>query len=163
MKIFLFLILFITLTFAHKLNIFLSQENNEVYVSAYFASGAVCKNCEVEVKDEKNKVLIKSKTDEKGEFIIKNLSSKVFVKVEALGGHGASASIDIAKVIKDKKLEETNLDVKFKILKDENQKLKTKIKLLEEKINQNELLKIFFALLVIVGIFFVLKRVKKNA
>lgn len=158
MKILLVSLFFLTSLFSHKLNLFISQEDNSVYASAYFASGGACQNCELKVLDEKGNILEEAKTDLKGEYIITKLSSKIFVEVEASEGHGAKDSLVIKNIVK-KETSSTELEE----LKKQNQKLKTKVKMLEEKIEQNELLKMFFALLVIAGIFFFLKRVKKDA
>ena len=158
MKIVFISLFLISSLFAHKLNLFISQEDNSVYASAYFASGGACQNCNLKVLDEKGNILEEAKTDSKGEYIITKLSSKIFVEVEAAEGHGAKDSLEIKNIEKkessSKRLEE---------LKKENQKLKTKIKMLEEKLEQNELMKMIFALFVIAGIFFFLKRVKKDA
>ena len=52
MRYFIFLILIMGSLFAHKLNLFYVDENNKIYFSTYFASGAPCKNCEVDIYDE---------------------------------------------------------------------------------------------------------------
>lgn len=102
MKIVFFLTLLISSLFAHKLNIFLYEENNKIVLNSYFASGSACKNCKVEIFDDKNKLLQSSKTDEKGDYTFDKLSSKLIVKVEAIGGHAATSSIEVKNINKKK-------------------------------------------------------------
>jgi len=122
-------------SFAHKLNIFLSQENEKVQVSSYFASGSFCKNCKIEVITLDNKLLIESKTDEKGEFIFDKPENSVFVRVEAIGGHAVKTKYEID--IKDSK------------------------KTIDKKSITDSLIESLIAILLIVGIFILLKRLKK--
>jgi len=65
-------------------------------------------------------------------------------------------SIEILKVKK-----EESASKELSVLKEENKRLKREIELLKEKNSFSDIFKMVFALLVIVGIFFVLKRVKK--
>lgn len=159
MKIILTILLFANFLFAHKLNLFLNQEDNKVYVSSYFASGSFCKNCDISVKDEKGNLLQDGKTDLNGEFVISNLSNEIFVEVKTAEGHGATSSLKIEKVEED--LKKSVNSKELEVLKEENGRLKSEIKALKAKESQNELIKMIFALLVIVGIFFILKRIKK--
>ena len=161
MRIVFLMMMFISTLFAHKLNLFLLQENNKVFVSSYFASGAFCKNCKIEVLDVNQKLLQKGKTDEKGEFIITKLSSTLTVKVDASSGHIIKKNIKIENIKMEEIKEEENSNKEYTQLKEENIRLKSKIKLLEEKNSYGQILKMLFALLVIAGIFFALKRVKK--
>lgn len=102
MKIVFFLTLLISSLFAHKLNIFLYEEENKIVLNSYFASGSPCKNCKVEIFDDKNKLLQSSKTDEKGDYTFDKLASKLTVKVEAIGGHAAISSIEVKNINKKK-------------------------------------------------------------
>ena len=156
MRIIFIITLFFGFAYAHKLNIFLQQENEKVYVSSYYASGSFCQNCKIEVLN-KNKSLIQTgNTDEKGEFVVTKLDSIVYVSVEAQGGHKVQNSLTL-KIIKNEEISNNQLDV----LKEENQRLKREIALLKDKNSSNDIFKMIFALLVIAGIFFALKRVKK--
>lgn len=92
--------LIINSLFAHKLNIFVSEENNKLFISSYFASGSSCKNCELMIYNSENKLLKKSKTDENGEYIIDKPRETVLIKVEAIGGHAAETKYEINKEIK---------------------------------------------------------------
>lgn len=157
MKIVLLFVVLLTCSYSHKLNIFLSQEGNKVYASAYFAGGNFCKNCELIVKNEKDEIIQNGKTDKKGEFIITNLAPKISVEVKTLEGHGAKNQLIIEKV---EQKEEKSLN-EINELKNEIKRLKSENELLKEKVEQNEVIKMIFALLVIAGVFFILKRIKK--
>jgi nickel transport protein len=142
--------------FAHKLNLFLVEEDNKVYVNAYFASGAFCKNCKIEIFDENKNLLEESVTDISGEFVISKTKPFLYVKVEASGGHARLKSIKLKKQTID-----TTSDLKTDALIKENKKLKREIEVLNKKLEENELVKMIFALFVIAGIFFILKRIKR--
>lgn len=158
MKLFLLVILFFEFSFAHKLNLFLTQEKEKVFASAYFASGSFCKNCDIKVEDEKGVILQKGKTDKKGELIITNLAPKIIVSVESLGGHGAKDSLIINTIKKENKINDKTISK----LEEEILRLKSENKMLKEEIEQNEILKMIFALFVIAGIFFFLKKIKRD-
>lgn len=143
-------------SFAHKLNLFLVEEDNKVYVNAYFASGAFCKNCKIEIFDENKNLLEESVTDISGEFIISKTKPFLYVKVEASGGHAKLKSIKLKnKIVNNKN------DLKTDALIKENKRLKREIEVLNKKLEENELIKMIFALFVIAGIFFILKRIKR--
>lgn len=156
MKHIIIICIFISSLFAHKLNLFLDQEQNSVYVSAYFASGSPCQNCLLTVFAN-NKKILEDKTTVKGEFIFDiGDFSKVKVSVDAGGGHIVSDELSMKKM---KQTHEYNVEYK-KLLKENNQ-LKAKVKLLEQKVNENEILKIILALGILFFIFYGLKRIKK--
>ncbi len=103
MRKFLLFFIFSTFLFAHKLNMFLYEENNKIVVNSYFSSGSPCKNCKVEIFDTNKKLLQTSKTDIKGNYIFDKLASKLFVKVEAIGGHATSLNIELKNLPNTKK------------------------------------------------------------
>ena len=142
--------------FAHKLNVFMSQEDEKVYVSAYFASGSFCKECKIEVSNKHKELIQEGITNEKGEFTIDKLDSLIYVEIEALGGHKVQNDFEI-KVMNKEKISNNET----KILIEENKKLKREIELLKEKNNFGDMFKMLVALLVMAGIFFALKKVKK--
>lgn len=121
--------------FAHKLNLFLDIENNNLYIYSYFATGSPCKNCKIELFDLNNKLIQKLQTDEKGEYYLKDFSKVKYVKVEALGGHGAKKELNFHN--KEKKEQ-----------KPENSYLQS-------------LLQSLISFILIIGIFLFLKRIKK--
>lgn len=133
MRIALVFILFTSFLFAHKLNIFLYEENNKIVADTYFASGSPCKNCKIEIFDENDKLIKMAKTNDYGKYIFNKLSSKLTVKVEALGGHGATSFIQVEKL--------------------ESQK--------QEVSQINSYLESFIAVILIALIFLGLKRIKK--
>lgn len=153
--VFLLLFLFVS-SYGHKLNLFLTQENETVFVSAYFASGAFCKECKIKVFNDANKLLQEGKTTKKGEFLITQLDTNIHVKVDAGSGHFVENSLKVEKVVSTAIVKD-----EVSLLQKENQALKREVKRLNEKLNQNELFKIILALLVMIGIFFILKKVKK--
>lgn len=157
MRLIFLLSIVISFSFSHKLNLFLNQEGDKVYASSYFATGSFCKKCDVTVRNGQGKLIQTGKTDEKGEFIITSLAPRIFVDVKTKEGHAAKYILNIEEI--SLKREEKRKEIKD--LEEENQRLKSEIKLLKEKVEQNELFKMIFALIVIFGIFFILKKVKK--
>lgn len=104
MRVFIVL-LFCTLSlFAHKLNLFIEEKEKFIYLYSYYASGAPCKNCKIWFLDKNEKMIKSVKTDEKGEYILKDKINIKFVKVEALGGHAVLKELENFKEI-DKKEE----------------------------------------------------------
>ena len=157
MRVVFLIFICVSFAFSHKLNLFLNQEGDKVFASSYFATGSFCKNCEITVRNGKGKLIQTGKTDDKGEFIITKLAPRIFVDVKTIEGHAAKYILNIEEISskREEKIKEIN------DLKEEISKLKRENKLLKEKVEQNELLKMVFALFVIAGIFFVLKRIKK--
>ncbi len=85
--------------YAHKLNLFLSYENNQVFVSSYFASGSACKKCKIQIYNSSNVLFEETLTNNEGEYVISNLqSSKIIVRVESIGGHAATRNIKIENI-----------------------------------------------------------------
>lgn len=150
--------------FAHKLNVFTTFEDNSLFVSAYFANGNGCQNCKVVIKSLDEKVINEGLTNTKGEYEVKLNNTEFKVGVDAGGGHLAfetvTAEVEESPVLKTEKFIKNNND-EFQKLKDENRKLRSEVKLLESQLQILELFKIIFGLLVIVGIFIFLKRIKK--
>ncbi|RXK11833.1 hypothetical protein CP965_11670 [Halarcobacter mediterraneus] len=133
-----FLILFFSLSlFAHKLNLFLETENNQLYIYSYFASGSPCKSCKIELFDENNNLLQTLKTNKEGEYYLKEYSKVKYIKIEALGGHAVKKELNLKKAIENKE--------KKKSIKDEN---------------LYSYLQSFIALCLIIVIFILLKRIK---
>jgi len=135
MRIVLLFFFLVNILFAHKLNLFLFEDNNEVRISSYFASGTPCKNCKVDIYNEKKELIITTTTDKNGEYIVKEVEPKLYIKVEAIGGHAIEKEFEL-KSIKSKQ--------EIEIIKPEN-----------------SLLQSVLAILLITIIFLVLKRIKK--
>ncbi|MCP4970597.1 MAG: hypothetical protein GY932_08400 [Arcobacter sp.] len=85
--------------YAHKLNLFLSYEKNQVFVSSYYASGSTCKKCKIQIYNGDNKLFEEGLTNNEGEYVITNLkSSKIIVRVETIDGHAATRNIKIENI-----------------------------------------------------------------
>ena len=121
---------------AHKLNIFLIEENENIIVSSYFASGSYCKNCKVEIYNLKNELIKEGITNKNGEYVFSKTDESLNIKVEAIGGHAAFE--------------------KFEISKEHEKKNK------EVKTTKDSLIESFIAILLIAGIFLFLKKIKKS-
>ncbi len=135
MRILLLSIFLVNILFAHKLNLFLFEEEKSIYISSYFASGAPCKNCKVDIYNQEKRLLTSATTDKNGEYIIEKVEAKLFVKVEAIGGHAVEKEFEL-KSIKSKQDVE---DIK----------------------PENSLFQSILAILLIGIIFLLLKRIKK--
>lgn len=135
MRIVLLSIVLMNILFAHKLNLFLYQEKNSIYISSYFASGSPCKNCKVNIYNKEKELITSSETDKNGEFIIKKLEPKLIINVEAIGGHAIEKEFELKSV----KLKQDTEDIK----------------------PENSYLESIIAIFLIILIFLFLKRVKK--
>lgn len=108
MRLLVLLVLLGTFLNAHKLNMFLYEEDDKIKLNSYFASGTPCKSCEVKIYDEKQNLLEKAKTDKEGNYSFEKLSKKLTVKVEALGGHATKSEIEIKSLAKQKEEKQVN-------------------------------------------------------
>ncbi len=99
-KLFIFAALAISsLSFAHKVSIFLDKEGGTVDVYGYFSDGTPAKNSPVEVYDASSgKLLLKGKTDENGlfEFQIPKGVSELKVALYAGLGHKAVQTLKVS-------------------------------------------------------------------
>ncbi|MDR2080614.1 MAG: hypothetical protein LBP54_01850 [Campylobacteraceae bacterium] len=85
-KIFLLLLFGAAVLSAHKLNLFLYDENGTLFIQSYFHKSAPCKNCEVKIEDE-NGVISELVTDEEGRAQAKVAQSVFSVSVDGGMGH----------------------------------------------------------------------------
>jgi len=106
LAIFLFLVYFKSISYAHKVNIFYYAEDNKMYLETYFSDGTKCRNSEILVYDNNaNKLLLKGKTDKEGRFnfkipdIPKNHTLKVVLNAEM--GHRAEVLIKPSEWMED--------------------------------------------------------------
>ena len=132
MKILVVFFLLLSSIYAHKLNIFLIEEENTLIVSSYFASGSYCKNCKVEIYNLNDELIKEARTDKNGEYLIENPKESLNIKVEAIGGHAAFAKFEISNDVNQKS---------------KNQKEEIKIKSTKESLFQS-----FIAILLIIGV-----------
>lgn len=155
-RVYLFLFLAFSSLFAHKLSLFTNMENNQLYVSTYFASGKPCKTCGVKIISMDNKIVNEYKVNKKGEINTKIELERFLLRVDAGSGH-----VETKLIVNKNKKKQKEENQKLEELKKENLLLKSQIKSLEEKLNYFEIFKIVFGLLIIFVIFYVLKKVKK--
>ncbi len=136
MKYILLLVLFVSCSFAHKLNLFVTNENDSLEIYSYFASGAPCKNCKLIIKSDE-KTILEDVLNDEGKYNYKPTIKNFEVVVDATSGHIASEKVEVENVkaqdIQEHKKEEKKV----------------------ENIN------ILIALVLIFLIFFLLKRFKK--
>ena len=137
MKCFFLLALFISFSFAHKINLFVTNEENGVNIYSYFASGDPCINCKLIIKNGEN-VVLEDKLDANGKYLYSSKYKDIQVTIDASGGHIAKQDIVVENI--------------------KNESLQTHLK--EEK--ENEYIKILISLVLIGLIFYVLKIVKRK-
>lgn len=156
--IFLFLPIFL---FAHKINLFADFEDENLFISSYFANSKPCTNCKFEIRDIKNNLLLSDSLDSNGEYNFKTNQDELIVLVDAGAGHIVSKNVSRTNVVKneinDNKSSESE---ELKKLKEKNRDLENKIKVLEEQLDYFEIFKVLFGLIIIALIFMFLKRVK---
>ena len=134
--VFLFLLITSSL-FAHKINLFVTNEENGVNIYSYFASGNPCINCKLIIKNGEN-VVLEDKLDVNGKYLYSSKYKDIQVTIDASGGHIAKQDIVVENI--------------------KNESLQTHLK--EEK--ENEHIKILISLVLIGLIFYVLKMVKRK-
>ena len=137
MRYFILLALFISFSFAHKINLFVTNEENGVNIYSYFASGNPCINCKLIIKNGEN-VVLEDKLDVNGKYLYSSKYKDIQVTIDASGGHIAKQDIVVENI--------------------KNESLQTHLK--EEK--ENEYIKILISLVLIGAIFYVLKIVKRK-
>jgi nickel transport protein len=135
-KVFLFLLIATSL-FAHKINLFVTNEENGVNIYSYFASGNPCINCKLIIKNDEN-IILEDKLDANGKYLYSSKYKDIQVTIDALGGHIAKQDIVVENI--------------------KNESLQTHLK--EEK--ENEHIKILISLVLIGLVFYVLKIVKRK-
>ena len=135
-KVFLFLLIVSSL-FAHKINLFVTNEENGVNIYSYFASGAPCINCKLIIKNGEN-IVLEDKLDANGKYLYSSKYKDIQVTIDASGGHIAKQDIVVENI--------------------KNESLQTHLK--EEK--ENEHIKILISLVLIGAIFYVLKIIKRK-
>lgn len=137
MRYFLLLALFISFSFAHKINLFVTNEENGVNIYSYFANGNPCINCKLLIKNGEN-VVLEDKLDVNGKYLYSSKYKDIQVTIDASGGHIAKQDIVVENI--------------------KNELLQTHLK--EEK--ESEHIKILISLVLIGLIFYVLKIIKRK-
>ncbi len=135
-KIFLFLFITTSL-FAHKINLFVTNEENGVNIYSYFANGNPCINCKLLIKNGEN-IVLEDKLDINGKYIYISKHKDIQVTIDASSGHIAKQDIVLENI--------------------KNESLQTYLK--EEK--DDEYIKILISLILIGLIFYGLKILKRE-
>ncbi len=136
MKYLLLFLLFLDFSYAHKINLFITNENDKLEIYSYFASGNACKNCKLIIKNDE-KIVLEDVLNSEGKYSYTPTFKNLEILVDASGGHIISEKIEVLNIKKE--------DLKERLNKEENQKY----------------LNIFIGLFLIFVIFFLLKRFKK--
>ena len=136
MKYLFVLILFTNFANAHKVNLFIKNEQNIIDIYSYFANGSACKKCTIIIKN-RDKIIIHDELNNLGEYQYKSKFKSLEVIVDASGGHKVSENIRIDS------LESENLQTHLKN---------------ETFINN---IKIMLGIILIFGIFYILKKFKQ--
>lgn len=136
MKYLLIFLVFLNISFAHKINLFITEENGTLDIYSYFASGAPCQNCTLLIKDGEN-IILKDTLNKEGKYQYKPTLKNIEVIVDASGGHIAKEKVTVENV--------------------KHEDIKTH----KEKEQNKEYLNILLGLILIFIGFFVLKKIKK--
>ena len=97
MRYFFLLALFISFSFAHKINLFVTNEENGVNIYSYFASGNPCINCKLIIKNGEN-VVLEDKLDANGKYLYSSKYKDIQVTIDASGGHIAKQDIVVENI-----------------------------------------------------------------
>lgn len=135
-KIFLFLLIVSSL-FAHKINLFVTNEENGVNIYSYFASGDPCKNCKLIIKNGEN-IILENTLDEKGKYLFPSKYKEIEITIDANGGHIVKQDIVVENI--------------------KNESLQNHLK----KEEDDQHIKILISLFLIAGIFYALKKLKRK-
>lgn len=121
---------------AHKVNLFITEQNSTLDIYSYFANGKPCKGCKLTIKDQE-KVLLSDKLNHEGKYLYKPSVKNIQVTVDASGGHIVTKDVEVYNVSKE--------SLKEHMKKEESSKVTN----------------IFIGLFSILFIFLILKRIKK--
>jgi len=124
-----------SVAFAHKISAFVDVNGNSVSLISYFSDGTPAKNAEVVVYDSKGNVVLRGKTDKKGEFDFKiGKSGNYKVVVNAELGHRAVATFQIGKEEKGQESGTvSNVSEIRKAIREELQPIRRELLKLEEE------------------------------
>ncbi len=136
MKYLLLLALIVSFSFAHKINLFVTNENDNLEIYSYFASGSACKNCKLIIKNDE-KIVLEDVLNSDGKYSYKPTFKNLEIVVDATGGHIASEKIEVSNIKKEDLTEH------------------------KKEENRGENINILIALVLIFLIFFLLKKFKK--
>ena len=114
MRVLLLIILAAAALEAHKLSLFVTDENGTLYIRSYFTRSAPCRECAVTIAGANGAAIAELATDENGATSIAVSSSKVVVCVD--GGSGHFATHEYALTGRGTEAEEPNEHRLVKIL-----------------------------------------------
>ena len=137
MRFFLLFFFFINIAFAHKINLFITNEQNKINIYSYYASGKPCVKCKLIIKN-KDKILLQSILDNQGKYIYESKNNHLEISIDASSGHLVKKEVYL------KKIDNTSINEQVK----------------EE--NSMENIKIVLSLILIFLIFYILKRFKRK-
>lgn len=133
--LFLFLI-FLNISYAHKVNLFITEENGTLDIYSYFANGAPCKNCGLLIKDG-DQIILNDYLNKEGKYQYNPTTKNIEVIIDASSGHIAQEKVTVENI--------------------KHEDIKTH----KEKEQNKEYLNILLGLILIFAGFFVLKKIKK--
>jgi hypothetical protein len=81
--------------FAHRLNLFVTDENGAIYIQSYFTKSAPCQLCAVTVLDQSGALIANAQTDEEGKATIAVTTGGVTVRVNGGMGHQAETYYEL--------------------------------------------------------------------
>lgn len=86
MKKLVLIFLFVSTLFAHKINLFITHENDTIDIYSYFANGAPCKNCKLIIKNDE-KIILEDNLTRDGKYKYIPQHKNIEVIVDASAGH----------------------------------------------------------------------------
>jgi len=134
----LFLLVFVKLSFSHKLSTFAYREGSQITGETYFSDGSPCIKCKVEVYDEKGNKILDTVTDEKGKYSF-NTKYSGSLKIKVIAGDGHLAETSLEGVKKTSKTEKAISSQENKISKSEISKSSQNKELVSTKIDKDEI------------------------
>lgn len=135
-RIFLLLCLTMSFVWAHKINLFITTQKENVEIYSYFANAAPCKGCDLLIKHNET-VVLKTVLNSDGKYSFKSQYPSLDIHVSSVGGHAAHRAVVLDHLTKES------------------------LKVHQKKEQESNYLKIVLALILIGLVFLLLKRVKK--
>lgn len=124
--------------FAHKINLFITEDNNKLQIYSYFASGTPCKECKIVIK-HKDKIVLKDSLNKEGKYNYTSSYDELNIVVDGSSGHLVEKNVKLAQISKK------NID-----------------ELIKEQ-DEDDIAKIFLSLGLIALFFYLLKWFKSRA
>ncbi|KIM09651.1 MAG: hypothetical protein KU38_08925 [Sulfurovum sp. FS08-3] len=78
---------------AHKINLFISQEGERVEIYSYFANGNPCKKCQLLIKNH-DTILLKGVLNDEGKYQYLATHKNLEIIVNTEGGHSVKEEIE---------------------------------------------------------------------